>query len=79
MVWDIVRDSTFGQLVRLATSNKYFSYPEERADFEFVKYYGDASQPPHPRDESESAVQDTALGRVLEDHHASGTPASNST
>jgi MFS transporter, DHA1 family, multidrug resistance protein len=79
MVWDIVRDSTFGQLVRLATSNKYFSYPEERADFEFVKYYSNASQPPYPRDESESTVQDTALSGVLKDHHESGTPASNGT
>ncbi|KAF8855471.1 MFS general substrate transporter [Acephala macrosclerotiorum] len=77
MVWDIVRDSTFGQLVRLATGNKYFHYPEERADFEFVKYYGDATHPPHPRDESEPAVQDPEPGEAIEGHHARGTPISD--
>jgi DHA1 family multidrug resistance protein-like MFS transporter len=30
MVWDIVRDSTFGHLVRLASRGKYFQYAEER-------------------------------------------------
>lgn len=30
MVWDIIRDSTFGHLVRLASKGKYFQYAEER-------------------------------------------------
>lgn len=30
MVWDVVRDSTFGHLVRLASKGKYFQYAEER-------------------------------------------------
>lgn len=29
MVWDLVRDSTFGHLVRLATKGKVFKYDEE--------------------------------------------------
>lgn len=30
---EIMRESPFGQLVRLATNNKYFKYPEEEANF----------------------------------------------
>lgn len=29
----VLRESAFGQLVRLVTKNKYFQYPEEKADF----------------------------------------------
>jgi DHA1 family multidrug resistance protein-like MFS transporter len=29
----VIRESPFGQLVRLVTKNKYFQYPEEKADF----------------------------------------------
>ncbi|KAJ5604413.1 hypothetical protein N7510_009567 [Penicillium lagena] len=29
----VLRDAPFGQLVRLVTKNKYFQYPEEKADF----------------------------------------------
>ncbi|GAA5976516.1 hypothetical protein JCM11641_001326 [Rhodosporidiobolus odoratus] len=32
-MWDIVRDSTFGQLVNWASSGRYASYPEQRPDF----------------------------------------------
>lgn len=66
MVWDIVRDSTFGQLVRLATSNKYFSYPEEQANFEFSKYYGDAKHPPNPIDESRTPARNLRPNEALE-------------
>ncbi|KAE8452965.1 hypothetical protein EG329_012152 [Mollisiaceae sp. DMI_Dod_QoI] len=76
MVWDIIRDSTFGQLVRLATGDKFFSYPEEKADFEFARFYGDATHQPHPRDESENAIQDGASIEELEGHHASRSPVS---
>ncbi|CZR59550.1 related to FLR1-Putative H+ antiporter regulated by yAP-1 and involved in multidrug resistance [Phialocephala subalpina] len=77
MVWDIVRDSTFGVLVRLATGNKYFSYPEEKADFEFVRYYGDATHPPHPRDESQIDVPEPGPGEAIDGHDARGTPVSD--
>ena len=36
---DLVRDSFFGRLVRLATSGRYFTYPEEREGFELPKAY----------------------------------------
>lgn len=29
----VIRDAPFGQFVRLVTKNKYFQYPEEKADF----------------------------------------------
>ncbi|GES60596.1 major facilitator superfamily domain, general substrate transporter [Aspergillus terreus] len=29
----VLRESAFGQLIRLVTRNKYFQYPEEKADF----------------------------------------------
>ncbi|KAL3471063.1 major facilitator superfamily domain-containing protein [Aspergillus californicus] len=29
----VIRESPFGQLIRLITKNKYFQYPEEKADF----------------------------------------------
>jgi len=35
---DLIRDSTFGQLVRLVTRNKVFLYPEEK-DSELWKKY----------------------------------------
>lgn len=70
MVWDIIRDSTFGQLVRLATGNKYFQYPEERPHFEFSRSYGDARHPVHPIDISllggSEITQRELAGRVFE-------------
>jgi len=38
MVADLVRDSIFGQLVRLITRNKVFQYPEERDPSLWQKY-----------------------------------------
>ncbi|CAI6239265.1 unnamed protein product [Periconia digitata] len=38
MVWDLFRDSTFGQLVRLASGGRYFQYPEEK-DHALLKKY----------------------------------------
>ena len=35
---DLVRDSAFGQLIRLATRNKYFLYEEEKAGFKVPNY-----------------------------------------
>jgi MFS transporter, DHA1 family, multidrug resistance protein len=38
-MYDIIRDSTLGQLIRYATRHKYFQYPEERSDFRCPYYY----------------------------------------
>jgi hypothetical protein len=35
---DILRDSAFEQLIRLATGNKYFLYEEEKPGFKVPKY-----------------------------------------
>jgi len=35
---DLIRDSTFGQLVRLVTRNKVFLYPEEKDSEVWKKY-----------------------------------------
>lgn len=40
---DLLRDSFFGRLVRLATSGRYFTYPEEREGFLIPEAY----QKPH--------------------------------
>ena len=32
MVWDLLRDSTIGQLLRLVSTKGKFAYPEENAD-----------------------------------------------
>ncbi|KAI9844277.1 MAG: hypothetical protein M1837_005687 [Sclerophora amabilis] len=37
---EFFRDSPFGQIVRLLTSNRVFQYPEEKADFETPPSYG---------------------------------------
>ena len=38
MVWDLFRDSTFGQLVRVASGGRIFPYPEERDNALWKKY-----------------------------------------
>jgi DHA1 family multidrug resistance protein-like MFS transporter len=37
---DLLRDSTFGQVMRALSRNKVFQYPEERGDFELPSDYG---------------------------------------
>ena len=66
MVWDIVRDSTFGQFIRLSTGNKFLRYPEEQANFEYSNYYGDAKHPPHPIDHSRRSISDLRPNDGLE-------------
>ncbi|KAI5289716.1 hypothetical protein KEM54_003368 [Ascosphaera aggregata] len=39
MVYDIIRDSLFGQTVRYLTGNKYFLYPEEQPGFNFINWH----------------------------------------
>ncbi|KAL8792389.1 MAG: hypothetical protein Q9195_005003 [Heterodermia aff. obscurata] len=36
---DTIRDAPIGQIIRWATGNKYFQYPEEKADFELPLSY----------------------------------------
>ena len=36
---EVIRDSTFGQVLRYATGNRVLLYPEERSDFEIPIYY----------------------------------------
>jgi DHA1 family multidrug resistance protein-like MFS transporter len=40
---DIIRDGALGQLVRIVTKNKVFSYPEERPDFSVPDHYRGSS------------------------------------
>ncbi|KAK0105121.1 hypothetical protein ONS95_004518 [Cadophora gregata] len=43
---DFIRDSTFGQIVRLLTHSKVFLYPEEEPNFKCPKGYGDNTDLP---------------------------------
>jgi MFS transporter, DHA1 family, multidrug resistance protein len=38
MVWDLIRDSAFGHLIRLASRGKYFQYAEEKDSSLWKKY-----------------------------------------
>lgn len=38
MVWDLIRDSTFGHLVRLGSGGKWFQYAEEKDTSLWKKY-----------------------------------------
>ena len=44
---DLIRDSPFGQLVRLVTRNRVFQYPEERPDFILPAVYSGSSEKHH--------------------------------
>ncbi|KAF2793325.1 MFS general substrate transporter [Melanomma pulvis-pyrius CBS 109.77] len=67
MVWDIIRDSTFGHLVRLASKGKYFQYTEEHDSLlwkNFIKEEQSAIITQHrdsntPEDGSELPLRDT--------------------
>ena len=39
MVWDLVRDSAFGHVVRFVTKNKIYQYPEEKDPSIAIRYY----------------------------------------
>ncbi|KAL2812452.1 MFS general substrate transporter [Aspergillus cavernicola] len=43
-MWDIIRDSTFGQCVRLASGRKLARYPEEQPGFQIPVGYLDSTQ-----------------------------------
>lgn len=40
---DLIREAPFGQLVRYATGNRLFQYPEEKPGFQLPQSYSDAS------------------------------------
>ena len=61
---DLVRDSAFGQLIRLATRNKYFLYEEEKAGFKVPNYEQWVTK---SEKEEESATPRTAV--AFEDGH----------
>ena len=42
---EILRDSTFGQLVRLFMRRKVFLYPEEKPGFEADRFYSNSFSP----------------------------------
>jgi len=42
-MFDLLRDAPLGQIIRYATRNRVFLYPEERPDFELPKSYTDSS------------------------------------
>ncbi|KAJ5216531.1 major facilitator superfamily domain-containing protein [Penicillium cinerascens] len=42
----VIREAPFGQLVRLVTKNKYFQYPEEKADFQLPETWIDVMNQP---------------------------------
>lgn len=72
MMKDLIRETAFGQLVRLATKNRCFQYPEEKPDFVLPTQYqnaisgfwSDETSPPNqekedtasPREEAESSI-----------------------
>jgi len=38
-MWEVMRDAPFGQLVRYATNNRFFKYPEEQQGFQCPRTY----------------------------------------
>lgn len=52
-----MRDTTFGQLIRLATGNKVLLYPEEREDFKLPDYLSHTTS----RSSSRTAVDALAV------------------
>ena len=42
----VIREAPFGQLVRFVTKNKYFQYPEEKADFQLPETWIDVMNQP---------------------------------
>jgi MFS transporter, DHA1 family, multidrug resistance protein len=51
---DLLRETTFGQLMRYATGNRVFLYPEEKADFELPKGYGEGDLDGHDLEKPKS-------------------------
>ncbi|KAL8931380.1 MAG: hypothetical protein Q9216_007220, partial [Gyalolechia sp. 2 TL-2023] len=53
---DLFREAPIGQIIRFATGNKYFQYPEEKPDFQLPETYSSIIQekPSHTPDTSDS-------------------------
>jgi MFS transporter, DHA1 family, multidrug resistance protein len=65
-MYDIIRDSTLGQLIRYATRHKYFQYPEERSDFQCPYCYEKST----PTDSS--VAGDATSGKDIENDVVAG-------
>ena len=70
---DILRDAPFGQLVRLLTNNKVFSYPEERDDFSCpLSYRTDGLSHSH---EASNTRKDGKVNKNKDINSDSGSPS----
>ncbi|KAI5291988.1 hypothetical protein KEM52_006707 [Ascosphaera acerosa] len=61
MVYDIIRDSLFGQTVRWLTNNKYFLYPEEQPQFDLSTLHARLNHAT-PADSQATAVEELDAG-----------------
>ena len=86
---DLIRDSTFGQVLRYATGNRVLLYPEEKADFACPHYYKDQGlgkdglnkaleKPKHPEEESPDQLQKQATEQGITDKDVKNGDASSS-
>lgn len=44
-MYDLIRDSSFGQIVRYMTKNKYLQYSEEKEGFQHPHYFQETEKP----------------------------------
>ena len=58
----IFRETTFGQLVRWATKNKVFQYPEEQAGFQLPESYLDPGSEPTPLEPVLEKIESSTVG-----------------
>lgn len=58
MMTDLIRESSFGQLVRLLIKTKFFQYPEERPEFQVLSVYT------HPRAGQHARIEQTRSSRT---------------
>ncbi|KAI5301281.1 hypothetical protein KEM56_001846, partial [Ascosphaera pollenicola] len=66
MVYDIFRDSLFGQTVRYLTGNKYFLYPEENPGFDLFRQHSRYGCNPGARDSQATVVNELGLKAVTD-------------
>lgn len=63
-MYDIIRDSPFGQIVRVLTKNAYFQYTEEREGFQHPYYNSD---PFSKEAETDDPLTTSSSNTALED------------
>jgi DHA1 family multidrug resistance protein-like MFS transporter len=61
---DIIRDSAFGQLVRLATGNRYFLYEEEKPGFKIPDYGQRANKSEKVEESATPGTEDPSRSRT---------------